>query len=89
MRMLKTSSAEARRVFKEVRAVDDEAHAFISFMHRNFLAEEENCYPIKDWKEVATRLGIDITDLSREQIIGKVREFSEYMAAFALRRLTE
>ena len=85
--MLKTSSADARKVFKEARASDDVAHAFISFMHKNFPSEEENCYLAKDWKDAAATLGIDLEKLSRETIIAKVHEFPEYMDA--LRKLKE
>lgn len=87
MRMLKTSSADARKVFIEARATDDAAHAFISFMHRNFPAEEENSYTVQSWKTVAAKLGIDVKNLSREDIIKKVREFSGYMET--LRTLEE
>ena len=87
MRMLKTSSAEARKVFREARAADEPVHSFISFIHRNFPSEEENCYLAKDWKEAAASLGIDVEKLSRETIIKKVREFSEYMEV--LRKLKE
>lgn len=83
--MLKTSSPEARKVFRQLRASSEEAHAFISFMHRNFPAEEENCYLLNDWKSVAAALGIDVKGLSRDKLITKVRGFSDYMEV--LRRL--
>ncbi|HBI43023.1 MAG TPA: hypothetical protein DDY78_09230 [Planctomycetales bacterium] len=87
MRMLKTSSREARNIFKEARASDELAHSFISFMHRNFPSEEENCYLTKDWRQAAATLSIKVEKLSREQIVKKVREFSEYMEV--LRNLKE
>src|SRR5262249_41424490 len=40
IRMLKTSSSEARKVFAQVRAVDEIAHQFISFVHKNYSSEE-------------------------------------------------
>lgn len=86
-RMLKTSSPEARKSFKEARASDDVAHAFVSFMHKNFPTEEENCYPAKDWKAAATILGIRDENLPRETIIKRVRKFTEYRDV--LRKLKE
>ena len=79
MRMLKTSSIEACKIFKKARMSDEEAHAFISFMHINFPSEEQNCYSRKDWEGVAVKLGIDMQKLAKDDLIAKVREFSEYM----------
>ena len=79
MRMLKTSSADARKVFNHARATDDSAHAFISFMHRNFPVEEFNSYTVQSWKKAAEQLGINVKKLSREAMVKKVREFSGYM----------
>jgi hypothetical protein len=77
----------ARKVFKEARAVDHVAHAFISFMHKNFPSQEESCYSTDDWKEVASNLGIPVGNLPKSKIVAKVRPFSGYMDA--LRRLGE
>lgn len=79
LRMLKTSSINAREVFMSARASDDSAHAFISFMHRNFPAEEENAYTVQSWRDAAARLGIDTGGMPREAVITKVRGFSDYM----------
>ena len=87
MRMLKTSSAEARNIFNRARATDDASHAFISFMHRNFPSEEENSYTVASWRKAADKLGIKTTGLAREEVILKVREFSGYMET--LRTLEE
>ena len=87
MRMLHTSSAEARKVFGKARASDDAAYAFISFMHRNFPSQEENRYLVQDWKDAAAILGIPVDGLSKEKIVARVREFAGYMDV--LRRLSE
>lgn len=79
IRMLKTSSSPARATFNQLRASDEEAHAFISFVHRNFPAEEENSYPARSWRQAAAKLGLSVEGLSRREMIDKVRALTGYM----------
>ncbi len=74
-------------MFGKARASDDVAHAFISFMHRNFPSQEENRYTTQDWKDAAAVLGVHVDGLSKEKIVARVREFAGYMDV--LRRLKE
>ena len=79
MRMLKTNSNEARKVFNAARAQDGVAHEFISFMHRNFPREEENTYSIAAWRAAAATLGINTAGLSADVLIERVRASPNYM----------
>jgi hypothetical protein len=81
VRMLKTGSESARREFRHIRAVDDIANEYISFIHRNFPTEESNQYLAVEWKQVAHNLGIDIKGLSVPQVIERVRSVSTYQEA--------
>lgn len=79
MRMLKTRSADARKVLINLRASDDGTHDFISFMHRNFPKEEQSTYPVAVWRDLASKLQIDAIDVNTDALITKVREFNGYM----------
>jgi hypothetical protein len=79
IRMLKTTSREARRVFRRLRAESDIVHRYISFIHRNFPKEEENQYLVSDWRTVARKLGVETRALSRGEIIAEVRKHPDYM----------
>jgi hypothetical protein len=81
VRMLKTGSDTARREFRQIRAEDDVAHDYISFIHRNFPNEEVNQYLASEWKQVARNLGIDIRGLSVPQVIERVRAARNYQDA--------
>jgi hypothetical protein len=73
LRMLKTSSEESRSIFRQFRRESDTAHAYISFIHRNFLAEEENQYTRIEWLEIANRNGISPANLSKIELINQIR----------------
>jgi hypothetical protein len=79
LRMLKTRSHEARRVFRQLRAQNDIVHRYVSFIHHNFPGEEENQYLIREWKSVAQALGVKTRGLSRELILAEVRRHPDYM----------
>jgi hypothetical protein len=81
VRMLKTNSEAARRIFREVRATDSVAHDYISFIHRNFPDEEKNQYLAAEWKQAARLMGINITGLSIQEVIHQVRSVSNYQDA--------
>ena len=53
VRMLKTSGDSAKRQFKLARFQDQTAHEFISFIHRNYPAEEANQYLGEEWRKLA------------------------------------
>lgn len=79
VRMIKTDSDAARQEFRRLRANDDDAHAYISFIHRNYPDEEANQYLVKEWKSIAEDLGIQTQRLSKVEIISSIREkYPEY-----------
>lgn len=49
LRMLKTDNDKARTVFRSIRKTDDVVHQYISFIHKNFPAEEVNQYKKAEW----------------------------------------
>jgi hypothetical protein len=73
VRMLKTDSPEARKIFRRIRAEDAAAHDYISFLHRNYPREEESQYRREDWLVVARELGIDTQRLPLAEVISQVR----------------
>ncbi|WP_144656897.1 hypothetical protein [Bacillus tropicus] len=73
VRMLKTSNDNMRKVFRDIRSKDLAAHDYISFIHRNFPAEEVNQYTANEWKELAKKLGIGVS-LKKEENIYNIRE---------------
>jgi hypothetical protein len=75
VRMMKTNSEEARNVFRKLRADDDTAHEFISFLHRNYPGEEESSYLATDWRKLASQLGIQLkAGVPLDSIIKAVRK---------------
>jgi hypothetical protein len=79
--MLKTNSAPARQIFREIRANDSVAHDYISFIHRNFPDEEKNQYLGAEWKQAAQLIGINIAGLSVSEVIERVRATAQYQNA--------
>ena len=74
VRMLKTSTDEARREFGRIRAGDDVAHSFISFIHRNNPDEESNQYLSREWVTAATEHGVNRSGYSKGGLIERIRE---------------
>lgn len=74
VRMLKTNSERARTELRQARADDAVAHAYISFIHRNFPAEEENQYLPNEWRELAGVLGIRDKGLSKADLVKRIRD---------------
>lgn len=74
VRMIKTDSEPARQEFRRFRANDDDAHAYISFIHKNYPDEEANQYLTTEWRSVAQDLGIQIKGLKKVDIIRLIRE---------------
>jgi len=74
VRMLKTNSDAARKIFRESRRRNDTVDAYVSFIHKNFPNEEMNQYSASEWKRLAGRYDIDGTGLSKDDLAKKVRE---------------
>lgn len=74
VRMLKTNSEAARGRFRDLRVGDEVAHEYISFIHRCFPNEERNQYRVREWRSVASELGIDTAGLSLDNLARAVRE---------------
>jgi len=74
VRMIKTDSDPARREFRRFRANDDDAHAYISFIHRNYPDEEANQYLTSEWKAIAKNLEMQVKELKKVDIIRLIRE---------------
>ncbi|PIR44939.1 MAG: hypothetical protein COV10_01900 [Candidatus Vogelbacteria bacterium CG10_big_fil_rev_8_21_14_0_10_51_16] len=77
IRMLKTNSADARKVFREVRKNNEVAHQYISFIHRNLPSEEKNQYLTNEWRILAQKLGIK-SDLEIEELLSQIRSKENY-----------
>jgi hypothetical protein len=74
VRMLKTNSPAARDVFRSARANDPVAHAYISFIHRNYPDEESNQYLLAEWKILANRLELNVQGINdKQRIIAAIR----------------
>jgi len=75
VRMIKTDSPPARQKFREFRAHDDDAHTYISFIHKNYPIEEENQYLQEEWITVAEFFGIQgAKKLKKKELIPLIRE---------------
>lgn len=73
VRMLKTTSDAARKEFRLIRKVNDVAHKYISFIHKNIPSEELNQYSISEWRALANILGLKSDSLSKPDLVQMVR----------------
>lgn len=74
VRMMKTNSEAARDVFRRLRAEDEAAHDYISFLHRNFPDEEESSYLRADWVKIANQIGIQAgPGVAIENVVRQIR----------------
>ena len=73
VRMLKTSTQEARQTFGTVRAEDLIAHSFITFIHRNYPSEESNQYLLTEWRTLADKYELGWEGLSKGQLIERIQ----------------
>jgi len=73
VRMLQTDNAEARKVFRGQRMANDVAHEYISFIHRNFPAEEVNQYTVAEWREIGKQTGLAIEGKNAKNIAQELR----------------
>ena len=73
VRMLKTDSELARTAFRRFRRDNDVAHAYISFVHRNFPSEEFNQYTIDEWRTVASQTGVQSGAMKKSDLVQVIR----------------
>ncbi|MBJ9714632.1 hypothetical protein TN889_21335 [Burkholderia gladioli pv. alliicola] len=64
VRMLKTDSENARRIFRDLRRSDEVIHRYISFIHKHFPSEEINQYRKAEWQAVLNELNISAVNPS-------------------------
>ena len=82
IRMIKTSGADSRGKFRELRKTNSSIDEYISFIHRNYLSEEENQYTKSEWNTIASLYNLDTSSMSKKDIINLVREnIPEYHSA--------
>jgi len=74
LRMLKTSSEQSRRIFREIRKQNKTAHQYVSVIYKNFPEEEANQYTISEWQVLASRIGIAYKNLKKEKLIQQIRD---------------
>lgn len=79
VRMLKTNSEQARLTFRKLRAQNDGAHKYISFIHTNFPKEEINQYLTSEWRQLAKKLGMDFSGMGKQELVTNIRsKYSNY-----------
>lgn len=79
VRMMKTGSDPARRIFRAGRAASNVVHEFVSFMHSSFPREEVSQYLVPDWRQCGTVLGVPgAATLPRDELIQAIRLHSNY-----------
>lgn len=78
VRMLKTDNEDARQVFRAVRTTNSTADHYISFIHRNFPAEEKNQFTTAEIRSVAKELGINVVGQKKDFLYEQIRTHSNY-----------
>jgi len=78
VRMLKTSNNDMRNVFREIRAKNEIAHEYISFIHRNFPEEEFNQYTAEEWKKLSSSLSLPSNKGKKDTVITIRETITEY-----------
>ncbi|TDE45579.1 hypothetical protein E0I26_06425 [Flavobacterium rhamnosiphilum] len=79
LRMIKTSSEDSRNKFREIRKSNLTAHNYISFIHRNFAAEELNQFTKEEWLVVAKSYEVNFDNsLSKQEIYTIVKSNPDY-----------
>ena len=89
VRMLKTASAPAREAFRKIRAQEESAHNYISFIHRNYPDEEKNQYLADEWRRLAAKLGLAVAGLGKDELVALIRITAPQAYMSELRRLAE
>jgi len=72
VRMLKTNSADARKILRQLRATDPDVDKYVSFIYSSFPDEELNHYSIGEWRDIARSLNLE-TSGSKQEIAARVR----------------
>ncbi len=73
LRMIKTSGEVSRLKFREIRKTNNNAHKYISFIHRNFPTEELNQYTKEEWLLIAHSYDTSIQgNLSKNDLYQRV-----------------
>jgi len=80
IRMLKTNSSYARRALRAERQRSDDAHRFISFIHKNYPNEELAHYLKGEWRRLASTLRVR-ADGDSKQLQEQVRLSPDYPEA--------
>ena len=78
VRMLKTRSAEAKKVFRRIRREDKVANEYVSFVHRNYPDEEQSHYSKREWCVIADELGINSTNKEIAALCEEIRTRDDY-----------
>lgn len=77
LRMLQTSSVQDHREFCKVRAENDVAHNYISFIHRNYPDRELSQYKKQEWLTLAEHLGVSTRNTGKqlkiEELVNLIR----------------
>ncbi len=85
VRMLKTRGVDAHKSFQRSRRQSDDAHRYVSFIHRNLAAEELSQYSLAAWKNVGRSLGVDVEKLKtasaiRDALVRSGKEYQELLS---------
>ena len=67
VRMLKTDNDASRSVLRKLSKADDVVHAYMSFIHRHFPAEEVNQFRKAEWQAVLKALAIEAENASASE----------------------
>lgn len=79
LRMIKTSSEESRAIFRRIRLDNDTAHRYISFIHRNYNAEELNQFTKNEWLKIARMYNPNIlSSISKNDLYEFVKSNPNY-----------
>lgn len=74
VRMLKTDNDAARSVFRRLRREDDDAHRYISFIHKHYPTEEVNQYRKSEWQSILKIADLNAGNVSAAEASQLLRE---------------
>ena len=78
VRMLRTRGPDAKQEFRRIRRAYRYADKYISFIHKNYPAEEQNHYSAAEWRTIASRLGINPTNENIPDLCNEIRTHKGY-----------
>ena len=76
--MLKTSGPDAKQEFRRIRRAYRYADKYISFIHKNYPAEEQNHYSAAEWHTIASILNIDPMNKTPKDLYNEIRTHTGY-----------